>query len=398
MRQPDSSTALVEGLPERRPMPEGRAPSARAAPAGTGRVVSVDAYRGFTMLAMVSAGLGTAHLMQHPTWGWLARQLEHARWQGCTAWDLIQPSFMFIVGVAMPFAFARRQEQGQSWLRQFGHVCVRCVLLVLIGVFLDSYAHNAPYVQLIRVLQQIALGYFLAFLVLRAGPRVQAVTAVLLLVAHTLLFVGYGHAQGLDPWLEGGDNVGVWIDRALHRPFEGLAYATVMPLSTGGYVTLNALSSAATILFGVLGGELLRAPGSRAGKFGALVLAGVLGLGLGWALTWEVPMIKRLWTASFAVYAAGWTCLLLALFYGVIDGVGWRRWSFPFVVVGMNSIGIYVVAGVLGSNLRRAAGLFVNGPLAGQPDVRPVAVASLSVAFAWLICFWLYRRRIFFKV
>jgi predicted acyltransferase len=397
MGEPESSTAVYRGVPEAWAVP-GPGPAApEGPPARAERVTSVDAYRGFTMLAMVSAGFGTAHLINDPTWGGLAHQFEHAAWEGCTAWDLIQPSFMFIVGVAMPFAFARRLERGESWLRQFGHVCTRSLLLVLLGWFLDSYSHQAPMLQFIRVLQQIALGYFLAFLVLGAGWRVQAVTAALLLLLHTFLFVRYGHAHGLGPW-DRYDNVGVWIDRTLHEALGRIPHVTVMPVSEGGYVTLNALSSTSTILFGVLGGELLRSSWSRAGKFGALVVAGLLGLALGWALAWEVPMVKRLWTASFAVYAAGWTCLLLALFYGVIDGLGLKRWSFPLVVVGMNSIAIYVMAGTIGSDLRRAAGMFLVAPLADAPLVKPVAVSLLATFFAWCLCYWLYRHRIFFKV
>src|SRR5215831_4177400 len=98
-------------------------------PVPADRLVSLDAYRGFTMLAMASAGLGTAHLLNDPTWGGLADQLEHREWIGCTAWDLIQPSFMFIVGAAMPFSFAQRRQRGDSWGRQFGHVLRRAFLL-----------------------------------------------------------------------------------------------------------------------------------------------------------------------------------------------------------------------------------------------------------------------------
>src|SRR5262249_57255718 len=99
-----------------------------AAPAE--RLVSVDAYRGFVMLAMVSAGLGTQRLMGDPTWGWLADQMEHRAWEGCTFWDLIQPSFMFIVGVAMPFSFALRRERGEGWGRQFLHALRRGLALL----------------------------------------------------------------------------------------------------------------------------------------------------------------------------------------------------------------------------------------------------------------------------
>src|SRR6184192_4132173 len=134
------------------------------APAPTDRVYSIDAYRGFVMLAMISAGLGTKELAKaDPRWDWLAYQCEHPAWVGYSAWDLIQPSFMFIVGAAMPFAYAIRQAHGEPWGRQFGHALKRALLLVLIGVFLDSFGHDRVTVQFIRVLQQIAIGYVIAF-------------------------------------------------------------------------------------------------------------------------------------------------------------------------------------------------------------------------------------------
>jgi predicted acyltransferase len=368
------------------------------APAGEDRLVSLDAYRGFTMLAMVSSGLGMAGLLLHPTWGWLADQMRHRDWEGCTFWDLIQPSFMFIVGVAMPFAFARRQERGDSWARQFGHAVKRAFLLICIGVFLDCYADGVFYVQFIRVLQQIAIGYLLAFLVLHRGPYVQAATAAGFLLLHAVAFILYGFFQGTDPWVK-DLNLGTYVDQLL-----GLR------LSPGGYVTLNALSSAATILFGVLAGELLRGPWSRARKLGILILAGLAGLAVGGALGGMpfgdrfliepvVPMVKKLWTASFGIYAAGWTCLMLAGFFLVIDIVGFRSWAFPFVVVGMNSIAIYVSAGIMGGTIRRALKPFV-GPSVAELDVlaQPVVWAVLIVLVQWLFCLWLYRHRIFFKV
>jgi predicted acyltransferase len=370
------------------------------------------------MLAMVSAGLGTAHLLSDPNWAWLADQMGHRDWAGCTFWDLIQPSFMFIVGVAMPFAFARRRQQGEGWLRQFGHVLKRALLLVLIGVFLDSYNSDAPTIQMIRVLQQIAIGYVLAFFVLHLGPRVQAVTALLLLVAHATAFYLYGQAMEVDPWAK-DVNVGTFVDQELHTHLTawvnqlsewlvgGPSGISVMPLSRGGYVTLNAVSAAATILFGVLCGELFLGPWSGLRKLTVLLLAGLGGLALGVALDPTtvglsvnplVPMVKRIWTASFAVYAAGWTCLMMALFYAVMDLLRWRAWAFPFVVVGMNSIAIYVVAQICKPLIRNGLRPFATGPFSHVPELAPVLMALLVLLVIWLFCFWLYRHRIFFKV
>src|SRR5262249_35185530 len=153
------------------------------------------------------------------------------------------------------------------------------------------------------VLQQIAIGYLIAFLVLHRGPGPQAATAALLLVLHTAAFLLFAQSHSIDPWQK-GDNVGAALDAWLHLPF-----------NKGGYVTLNAISSASTILFGVLGGELLRCETGPARKLLILLVAGLGGLFAGSRLEPLVPMVKRLWTSSFTLYAAGWTCLMLAAFY-----------------------------------------------------------------------------------
>ncbi len=218
------------------------------------------------------------------------------------------------------------------------------------------------------------------------GPLVQAATAVFLLVWHPLAFYLFGWAHNSDPWSP-CYNFGTWVDWTLS-----------LPLSKGSYVTVNAVSSAATILMGVLAGELLRGPWSKQRKLVVLIAAGLALLLAGWALGPVVPLVKRIWTSSFALLAGGWTLLMLAAFYGLVEVVGWRRWTFPLVVVGMNSIAAYVIAGVLGSNVKRALGAFLNGPLTSIPLAAPVILAALAVGVQWYFCYWLYRHKIFFKV
>jgi predicted acyltransferase len=357
-------------------------------PPKTGRLLSLDAYRGFTMLAMVSAGLRMQHLQHDPTWGWLADQLDHRQWEGCTAWDLIQPSFLFIVGVAMPYSYARRCEQGDSWGLQFRHALQRCVLLAAIGIFLDCYSERTIYVQFIRVLQQIALAYPLVFLVLHRGALTQALTALTILVVHPLAFVLFHQWAGLDgsPWA---------IEYNFARILDSMLH---LPLSAGGYATFNAFSSAATILLGVLCGELMRGRWSPSTKLLVLLFAGVAGLLIGWELTTWVPMIKRLWTTSFAVFAAGWTCLMMAGFYLVIDMLNVRSWAFPLTVVGMNSIASYVFSGIGSSVVQRGLAPFVEPLFRHSPAGYPIVMAALVVVVNCLFCYWLYRHRIIFKV
>jgi predicted acyltransferase len=142
-------------------------------------------------------------------------------------------------------------------------------------------------------------------------------------------------------------------------------------------------------------------------------LAGLLG---GWALSPWVPLVKRIWTASFAIFAAGWTCLMLAAFFGLIDGLRWRRWAFPLIVAGMNSIALYVSAGIFSGNIKKAVQPFLDPlflwdryrafrlSLGMAPTSAPITpeeavlLAVLVVVGQWLFCYWLYRQKIFFKV
>lgn len=373
---------------------------------GGQRLLSLDAYRGFIMLAMVSAGMSMQHIRRDPSlaqsWHWLAEQLEHREWLGCTFWDLIQPSFMFIVGIAMPLAFGVRQSQGESWGRQFLHAFKRAGLLLIVGIFLDAYANRVYEYPppMIRVLQQIAIGYLIAFLVLHLGPRIQAATLVFLLVGHTAAFLIYGKARGVEPW-NASDNFGTFFDTLVRLgPYRG------------NYVTFNAISSAATILLGVLCGELLRSSIPAGRKVTFMLLFGLIGLAAGWALSggngWVaytfqplVPMIKRLWTASFAVYAAGWTFLMMAGFFLVIEVLGLKSWTFPLVVVGMNSIAMYVAVEILRLDVRRAILAFfpdLQSYTSPYPVYYPVILSALVLFVFWLFCLWLYRHKIFFKV
>ncbi len=363
-----------------------------AAPA---RLMSLDAYRGLVMCTLLLGGVFHS-LKDHPTWHWLFVQNEHVAWAGCVYWDLIQPAFMFIVGAAMPFAFAVRSAKGDSWAKQFRHVLIRAGKLILVGVLLDNFGAKEWTFGFIRVLQQIAVGYVLAFFVLGRSLWVQGAVAAVILVGYTLFWVNNPWNGPDGPWAMGGENVGKVFDRWLL----GRNY-------TGNYVGLNAIPSAATMIFGVMAGQWVLT-GRREDRT-ALILAaaGVLGILAGAAIgmrVWEgrdpvVPLVKRIWTPSFAVYSAGWTTLLLAGFYWLIDVIGFRRWAFPLVVVGMNSIAAYVIGGAFGGWFRSLSGVWVAwlaGPLG--PVGFPIVQHVLFAAAAWGVLYWLYRRRVFFRL
>lgn len=354
--------------------------------ASTGhRLQSLDAYRGLIMLTLL-AGSVFHSLKGHPVWNWLYIQNEHVDWAGCVYWDLIQPSFMFMVGVAMPFAFAKRAALGESPRRQFRHVLIRAFNLMLIGVLLDHMGETRIQIGFIRVLQQIAFGYVFASLVVGKSFRIQTMAAAGILVGYQLVWMFNPWNGPGGPWARGNQNIGSALDMwLLHRHYSGY------------YVGLNAIPATATIIFGVMAGQLiaLRLPHKQ--TITRLLAWGVAGIAFGLAVSPWFPLIKRIWTPSFAVFAAGCTTLILLGFYWSIEVKGWKKWAFPLVVVGTNSIAAYVISGSFGGWFSRLSGAWVGWLSSPLGIYYPVFQHLLFMCFAWCVLYWLYRRKVFFR-
>ncbi|MBM3753951.1 MAG: DUF5009 domain-containing protein [Acidobacteria bacterium] len=347
------------------------------------RLTSLDAFRGFTMIWMFSQSFGLHLFKDHPLFGPIARQFTHHDWHGAYAWDMIQPFFMFIVGVAMPFAFAARQERGESFGHQLKHVLKRAALLILLGLFARSLRANKPVLDLINVLAQIAFTYVAAFLVMRYSARVQGAVALALLALHTALFIFGKPPDAADAWIR-DNNYGQGFDMWLLGKTWG-----------GGYATINCVSSAANTIFVVMAGRLLQRDKEPLRK---LLIAGAAALALGLALDPFVPSIKKIWTASFALMSAGWTLWVLAAFYWLCEVKGATRWARAGVIVGANSIFIYVFHEVLERWMNQSAKVFMGWAIAAWGPVGEMLQIWLVVAFQIYVCWWLYQRRIFFKV
>lgn len=371
--------------PASRPAPV--TPEGHGVAAAPPRLVSLDAYRGLIMLTLLCGGIFTS-LEGQPTWHWLAVQNEHVAWEGTVYWDLIQPAFMFMVGVAMPFAFAVRTARGEPWGRQFRHALRRAALLIVIGIALDHIGAQRIQIGFIRVLQQIAFGYVAAFFVLGRSWRVQGAAALGLLAAYQLLWMFNPWNGPGGPWAQGNENIGSAVDLwMIGRNYSGY------------YVGMNAIPSTATIVFGVMAGQFLLHAHDRRKAAATLLAASLAGIIVGLALGAWFPIVKRIWTPSFTIYSAGWTTLMLTAFYWAVEVRGWRRWTFPLVVVGMNSIAAYVIGNAFGGWFRSASGAWLGAvaPLVGEVW-QPVLQRAMFATLAWMVLYWLYRRAIFFKV
>ncbi|MBN2288168.1 MAG: DUF5009 domain-containing protein [Candidatus Glassbacteria bacterium] len=350
------------------------------------RLLSLDAYRGFTMFLMVSAGFGLSVLADNPGWEWLARQVDHVAWEGCVLWDLIQPSFIFIVGVAMPFAFAVRQQRGETRPHIFKHVWRRSLILLLLGVGRVCIHRDELVFDMTTVLQQIAVAYFFAFFVLGRGIKTQFIAAFAILAADFLLFQFWPGVGPGGPWAKNAN---------FHSAVELWVFGSLSP---GGYTGMNAFGSIATVIFGVITGELLRREVREMSKVWYLLLAGVAGIVIGYLLSPVIPVVKRIWTPSWTIYSAGWAALLMAVFYWLIEIRGWRKWSFVFVVVGMNSIAIYMLVSLLRGSVISWIRVFTGWALGPLGDPGAIIHSTLVLAVFWYMVYWMYNRKIFLKV
>lgn len=400
-------------------MQESTAP-ASASLSSAPRLASIDAYRGLAMLLLVfldapnnwTAPLREAYLGS--VTAAIVSQFEHVEWAGIVLWDMIQPSFMFVVGVSAAFSYAGRARRGESFGRMLAHAIYRSLLLILIGVFLRSVGRGATNWTLEDVISQIGLGYVFLFLLWNRGWKIQLGAVALIVVGYWLLFAlwplpspGYdyaavnGHAYYDGFWGHWNKNANPghyfdsWLLNLFPRPEPWVANA-------GGYNTLNFIPSLATMILGLLAGELLRGDQPARRKLAMLLLsgAGCLLLGLACHFGGICPIVKKLWTPSFTLASGGLCLLAMGILYAIVDLAGWRRWAFPAIVVGMNSIAAYamihLIAGWTLENYLRHLGpapFAILGP-AFEPLLQNLAVGAMI----WLICYWMYRRQLFLRL
>jgi predicted acyltransferase len=349
------------------------------------RLVSLDAYRGLIMLMLISHGFGFTVLQAYPNWAWLARQVDHAAWTGCTFWDLIQPAFTFMVGMAMPYAFARRTAEGATNFDLFRHVAWRALVLLVLSNVLSNFnsGKGRPTLQLINVLCQIAFGYLLCFLLTRLPFWWQVGCATALLAGYWALFVLFPGPDG--PFSKSG-NIGAVIDLKVL----GYNYS-------GYYTTINFIGNGITILFGYWAGMLMRTARPHAYKLKVLGGCAAAAFALGLALEPFNPMVKRLWTASFTLFSGGWVILMLIALYWIVDVKQHRKWAFPAIVLGMNSIFIYSFSQVLRGWLDRGIKVF-TGNFWYLGDLGAIPQNIVVLAAMWGMCYWLYKRNIYIKI
>lgn len=368
--------------------------STSEAAAGGGRVRSIDALRGFDMFWIIGGRdvlLAILALCLVPLPKWLEYQLNHPEWIGFSAWDMIMPLFLFIVGTVMPFSLGKRVAQGHGKGRLYRKIVVRTVLLFVLGMVAQGNLLDFDLATLhvyCNTLQAIACGYFIAAVLLLHLPVIWQI------VATGLLLLGYWGLMALAPVpgceagiLEPQHNLALHVDKAVFGRFEdGTTYTWL----------LSGLGFAATVMLGVFSGELLRSKRSPWMKVFWLVVIGVGCLGAGWLWSFWFPIIKHIWTSSMVLWSGGWSFLLLALFYVVIDVIGLRRWVFPLVVVGSNAIAVYLVTRLI--DFRHLSDPIVGGLARHLGPYGELLRVAAVVGVIWLILLYMYRKKTFVRV
>ena len=371
-----------------------------AAPAGADRVISIDALRGFDMFWLIGGkylflSLAAVWYLPQPVPEWLTTTMEHTRWGGFSFWDFIMPLFLFIVGAAMPFSFAKHLGQGAPRTAIYRRMAWRFAVLWVLGMVEQGnlLALDLSKLKLYsNVLQVIACGYVLSGLVLLHVPRRfhPWITAALLL-GHWLAMVLIpvpGVGAGV---LEANKNLASYIDHLVLGRFH---------LGTPHTWILTIMPFTAMVMLGLHAGQILQSRQSERRKLLWLLAAGAGGLALGWIWSLWFPIIKHLFTGSLVLWAGGWCFLLLALFYGVIDVLRWRAWAFPLVVIGANSLLAYMVAGLFMKEMV-GMGLVLFGGLRNL--VEPYGWAGVvrnaaAVGVLWSFLWFLYRKKVFWRV
>jgi heparan-alpha-glucosaminide N-acetyltransferase len=394
----------------------------RTGPFATTRVTSIDAFRGFVMFLMLAEVMQLWKLHDaFPAsrfWAAVAFNTTHVPWQGCSLHDLIQPAFSFLAGASLPFSIASRRARGATFGNMLAHAVWRSIALMLLGIFLRSLDKPQTYWTFEDTLTQIGLGYTFLFLLAFASVRVQVGTFVAILVAFWAAFVLYPlppptfdyPAVGVPanwPHLYSGFLAHFNKNSNLSWAFD-VWFLNLFPrespflFNEGGWSTLSFIPTLATMMLGLWSGAWLKTSRATKEKLYGLLVAGAALTLSGLLFQWLrlCPIVKRIWTSSYTLYSGGLVVLILAGFYAAIELKGWRRWCFPLLVIGANSIAIYVMAhttehfvtSALSTHLGRAPFLALGAPF------EPVLRGAAALVVFWLILYWMYRRKIFLRI
>lgn len=354
------------------------------------RLLSLDFLRGFIMvlLAIESTGLYD-YLYEHTHNGFIG-QFTHHPWHGLHFWDLVQPAFMFMAGVAMAFSLNKQWKSGVTWHQSFIKILKRCGWLFFWGVLDYAVRPKGLSFELWDVLTQLSFTTLVAFLIFRWSSLAQIGICIALLLLTEILY-RFTHVPGFDQPFTDQHNFGNYIDLILMNK-----------INQGGWVAINCIPTAVHTIAGALVGKLLLSESKN--KLGRMLLWGGICLIIGFGLDWLniTPVIKRIATTSFTIASLGWCLLFLSLSYWWIDVKSHRKNLEFFTIVGMNSLFIYLFFEIVGSRwFNGYVTAISNGVLswfnAGEL-VKVIIGAACIFGLEWSLCYFLYKKRVFIRL
>jgi len=355
------------------------------------RLASLDAFRGFIMFWIVGGSglmLGLQALGHNRVIDAITYHLGHSSWEGLRFYDCIWPSFMLMVGMSVPFAYAKNSLT-QTYSQMLVRALRRAMILFLLGSLRESVHLGVPcLVELSSALQPIAIAYLVAFLLVRKPLRVQVAVGSSILIAYGLL-VAFVPVSGVGVGsYKLGANLVYAVDLAWlpHR-------ASQREFLDGWGTIISTIPTISTTILGLLIGQLLRSDRPARAKMIVIGTTGVAGLAAGYALSPLVPVVMKMWTISYGILSASWACLMFLAFYWIVDVLGCRKWTFPFAVIGVNALAVYL-SGTL-TQLHSVVGILTKGVENSLGSLGPLFGAVAFLAVEWSILYWMYRRKIF---
>jgi predicted acyltransferase len=358
------------------------------------RLLSLDFLRGLIMVLLTMGSTGLYDYLYENTKGQpfnlFIEQFVHHPWNGLRFWDLVQPAFMFMAGTAMAFSLNKQWSQGVTWNQSFRKILKRCFWLFFFGVLDYAVRPTGLSFELWDVLTQLSFTTLVAFLIFKWDNRAQILVCAGLLLLTEVLY-RYTNVPGFDQPFTDQHNFGNYMDLILMNK-----------INDDGWVAINCIPTAVHTIAGAVAGKLLLS--KKKEKIRPLLLWGVGCLVVGYGLDWAgiTPIIKRIATSSFTIVSLGWCLLFLVACYWWIDIRDHRSYLKFFTVVGMNSIFIYVFFEIVG-------GRWFNGYISAisngvmdwfhTSEMAKFIVAAFCIfTLEWLLCYFLYRKKIFFKL
>jgi predicted acyltransferase len=357
------------------------------------RLLSLDFLRGFIMVLLMMGSTSIYDYLDEQTVGQpvnlFFRQFVHHPWNGLRFWDLVQPAFMFMAGTAMAYSLHKQRSKGMTWNQSFKKILKRCGWLFFWGVLDYAVRPGGLSFELWDVLTQLAFTTLVAFLIFRWNTAAQIMVCTGLLLLTEILY-RYTNIPGFDHPFTDQHNFGNYMDLVLMNK-----------INTGGWVAINCIPTAVHTIAGALAGKLLL---SEKKKIQPLLIWGLVCVIIGYGLDWTgiTPIIKRIATSSFVLASLGWCLWFLAFSYWWIDIKTHRKYLKFFTIVGMNSIFIYVFFEIVGGRWfngyisaisNGAVGWFTNSEM-----IKFIVAAICIFTLEWLLCYFLYKKKIFFKV